>query len=54
MVRGIADLASVPVAERVGCVGIFPVDVGDGTHMTIDPRDIAAARMARIDNSLVT
>ena len=49
MVRGIADLAFVPVSERVGCVWILPVDVIDMTDMTIDPGDITAARMTRID-----
>ena len=46
MVRGIADLASVPVAERIGSVWIFPVDIVDMTDVPIDPRDVAAARMA--------
>ena len=49
MVRGIADLAFVPVPERIGVIRIFPVDAGDRTHMTIDPGDITAARMTRID-----
>ena len=51
MVRGIADFGFITVPERIGVVWIFPVDVGDGTHMTIDPRNIAAARMTRIDKS---
>ena len=49
MVRGIADFEFISVAERVGCVWIFPVDVVDMTDVTVHPFDIASPRMARID-----
>ena len=50
MVRGIADFGSfAAVTERIGCVGIFYIDVCNVADMPVDPRDVAAARMARID-----